>query len=239
MHIVLKGQSPSIARINQSNVVFSPAAPHLSYKNDLLSWTPVPGAVKYQLLENGKLITETSSTSFKTLRKGYREYQVIAVDKNGISSFASEPLELTADMNTSIYEMENYAAPATYSYKGYSGKGFVETAIQVNTLIKIPVSVKEEGDYAVDIRYSNGNGPVNTENKCAIRSLSMNGDKKGVLVFPQRGKGEWSNWGWSNSLQVHLAKGEYIVTIEYLPENENMNGETNQAMLDQLRLIKK
>jgi hypothetical protein len=135
--------------------------------------------------------------------------------------------------------MENFAAPAAYAYKGFSGKGFVETGVKVNTVIQIPVSIKEEGDYAVDIRYANGNGPVNTENKCAVRNLRINDGSKAAFVFPQRGKGEWSNWGWSNAVQVHLTKGEHILTIEYLPANENMNEEVNQAMLDQLRIIKK
>jgi len=237
--IVLADRAPESNSVNHLPVMFSPAAPKLTHKDGVLSWLPVTGAVKYRLFMNGRLVQESAATYFKTSGKGYREYQVIAVDKNGIASFASEPLELIPSSAISLYEMENFAAPAAYSYKGFSGKGFVETGVGVNTVIQIPVSIKEEGDYAVDIRYANGNGPVNTENKCAVRNLRIDDESKAAFVFPQRGKGEWSNWGWSNAVQVHLTKGEHILTIEYLPANENMNEEVNQAMLDQLRMIKK
>lgn len=236
--IVLTDHAPAAAAVNRVPVLFSPAAPKLVYNNGVLSWDAVAGAVSYKLLVNGKQVSESPATSFNAPRQGYKEYQVIAVDKNGIASFASEPLEVAAPPAISLYELENYAAPASYTYKGFSGKGFVETGTTVNAVIKIPVSIKEEGDYSIDLRYANGNGPVNTENKCAVRNISLNGKVKGTLVFPQRGKGEWSNWGWSNSLPLHLTKGEYIISIEYLPANENMNAEVNQAMLDQLRLIR-
>ena len=236
--IVLSGRTSADTTINRVPVLFSPAAPKPVHKNDLLSWAPVPGAASYRVLVNGKQVSESASTSFKTKQQGYQEYQVIAVDKSGVASFASEPLELIPPSQVSLYELENYAGPASYAYKGFSGKGFVETGASINTVIKVPVSIKEEGDYAVDIRYANGNGPVNTENKCAVRHISINGDAKGSLVFPQRGKGEWSNWGWSNPLTVHLTKGDYFISIEYLPANENMNEAINQAMLDQLRLIR-
>jgi len=237
--IVLADQDPGASKVNHLPVVYSPAAPKLIYKNDILSWSPVAGAVKYKLLMNGQPVCESAATQFKPVGGGYREYQVIAVDKNGIASFASEPLELIPSSAISLYEMEDYAAQATYPYKGFSGKGFVETGSGVNTIIRVPVSIKEEGDYTVDIRYANGNGPVNTENKCAVRNLRIDDAPGAAFVFPQRGKGEWSNWGWSNSLQVHLTKGEHTIFIEYLPANENMNEEINQAMLDQLRIIKK
>ncbi len=237
--ILMANRSPASGSINRQPVMFSPAAPKLMRKEAVLFWPPVTGAVKYRLFMNGRLVQESAATEFKAKNKEYGEYQVVAVDKNGIASFASEPLELIPSAAISLYEMENFAAPAAYAYKGFSGKGFVETGVKENTVIQIPVSIKEEGDYAVDIRYANGNGPVNTENKCAVRNLRIDDGSKAAFVFPQRGKGEWSNWGWSNAVQVHLTKGEHILTIEYLPANENMNEEVNQAMLDQLRIIKK
>ncbi|MGN6294108.1 MAG: alpha-L-rhamnosidase-related protein [Chitinophagaceae bacterium] len=237
--IVMTNRGSAPGSVNRQPVMFSPAAPKLMRKETVLFWPPVAGAVKYRLLMNGRLVQESAATEFKAKDKEYGEYQVIAVDKNGITSFASEPLELIPSSAISLYEIEDFAAPAAYPYKGFSGKGFVETGVKVNTVIQIPVSIKEEGDFAIDIRYANGNGPVNTENKCAVRNLRVDDGAKSAFVFPQRGKGEWSNWGWSNAVQVHLTKGEHVLTVEYLPANENMNEEVNQAMLDQLRIIKK
>ena len=65
------------------------------------------------------------------------------------------------------------------------------------------------------MHYSNGSGRWNTNNKCAIRSLSVNDNYEGVLVFPQRGKDEWSEWGFSNCLQVSLKSGIYRLKIHF------------------------
>ena len=88
----------------------------------------------------------------------------------------------------------------------------------------------------MDLRYSNGSGTWNTDNKCAIRSLSVNGAYQGVLVLPQRGQDEWSDWGFSNSRQVALVAGENTVKISLEDWNNNMNVDVNTAMLDYLRV---
>ena len=126
----------------------------------------------------------------------------------------------------------------TKPYKGFSGNGFVEISKTVNTKINFTINIKEDGTYILDVRYANGNGPINTENKCAFRTISIDSTTTGTLVFPQRGKDEWSNWGWSNSLKLTLSKGLHHITITFEPWNENMNGDINQAMLDCLRLIR-
>jgi hypothetical protein len=98
--------------------------------------------------------------------------------------------------------------------------------------------VPEAGLYAVDFRYANGNGPTNTNNKCAIRTLRMGPKLLGTIVLPQRGVDEWSNWGFSNAVLVQLDKGTHQLTLAYEPANTNMNGAVNQAMLDYLRVQK-
>ena len=103
----------------------------------------------------------------------------------------------------------------------------------------MPVTVPESGEYFISLRYANGNGPVNTENRCAIRTVSVDGKRTGIVVMPQRGRGNWSDWGWSNSVAVDLTKGTHTVTISFTPDNENMNIETNHALIDRIRLVKK
>ena len=98
----------------------------------------------------------------------------------------------------------------------------------------INIKIPQSGMYTFALRYANGNGPVNTENKAAIRTLMLNGSKRGTFVMPQRGVGNWDDWGMSNRIQVPLTAGTYTVGITYRPENENMNINTNHALLDQL-----
>ena len=73
---------------------------------------------------------------------------------------------------------------------------------------------------------------------CTIRSLFTNNQYTGVLVMPQRGKDEWSDWVFSNSHTIPLNKGDNILKISFEDWNNNMNVDTNTAMLDYLRLIR-
>ena len=104
--------------------------------------------------------------------------------------------------------------------------------------IKIPFEVDEEGTYKITFRYSNGSGPWNTDNKCAIRTLAINGKKAGALVMAQRGQDEWSNWGYTNSITADLQKGNHVMEVIWESANENMNVEVNRAMLDQVKIVK-
>jgi hypothetical protein len=105
-----------------------------------------------------------------------------------------------------------------------------------NATVAIPVQVASAGNYAIDFRYANGNGPVNTEDKVAVRTVIVDGDTTGVVVLPQRGVNRWAEWGWSNPLHVSLTPGPHTVTIAYTRFDENMNRRENTALLDALRL---
>lgn len=189
------------------------------------------------VLMNGKKLIKTSQPSVTVKPGVYAEYQVIALDKNNNGSFASEPVVVVADQYVQVLPAENVAEKSTKGYKGFTGDGFIEISTTVNKVVQFKVKAAADGFYAIDFRYANGNGPTNTENKCAIRTLSVDGRKINAIVFPQRGKEEWSNWGFSNALKVKLAKGEHIITVSLEDFNENMNGEINQAMIDCLRII--
>ena len=93
------------------------------------------------------------------------------------------------------------------------------------------VNIATDGTYALKIRYANGNGPVNTENKCAFRAFYIDGKKAGTFVFPQRGSNEWQNTGFSNVLKATLKAGMHQFEVVWEPSNENMNGDVNEARL--------
>jgi hypothetical protein len=237
IRIVLANNQLAGNGIHEVENAFTPATPTITRTTDTLYWQPVAGAKYYDILRNGISFQHTELTSIQVKENGYADYQVIAVDEHGFGSFASEPVVVLAPGLEQSYEIEQYAGKSGLAYKGYTGDGFVETTREANTAVVIPVTVTHTGLYTIDIRYANGNGPVNTENKCAVRSLLVNGKLSGTLVMPQRGKGEWSNWGYSNPVKVRLDKGRNQVSISFAAFNENMNGEINQAMLDNLRVI--
>ena len=92
--------------------------------------------------------------------------------------------------------------------------------------------------YLIDCRYANGNGPVDSGDKCALRQLYVDDTILDAFVMPQRGENAWSDWGYSNPLRARLSKGKHTISIEYETHNENMNGAENRVLLDHIRLIK-
>ena len=132
---------------------------------------------------------------------------------------------------------EEISYQPTQPIAGYMGEGFVEID-HTTDAINIPIKVKKAGEYAIYIRYANGNGPVNTENKCAIRTISVDGEKIGIAVMPHRGVANWNDWGMTNALKANLSAGKHILTIDYRPENENMNLSTNHAIIDCIKVVK-
>ena len=237
--IVLADKDIASQKINAVENEFSPQMPNTNQKNLSVYWSDTSGNIStYRVLQNGKLLKETADTAIQIDTSTYGDYQVIAVAKNRLPSFASEPVQIYPNQNEQIIQLENFVKKSDKNYQGFTGTGFVEISKTVNRKVDFTLNVQQDGNYIFDVRYANGNGPINTENKCAFRTFYLDNQKSGTLVFPQRGKEEWSNWGWSNSMKVSLTKGLHHFSISFESWNENMNGEINQAMLDCVRLIR-
>jgi hypothetical protein len=235
--IILVNQAFPESNIHKVPNYTTVETPNVRYSSGLLSWSPIDGSKAYSVLKNGKLLIQTPQTSLKISANGYAEYQVLAVDSINVSSFASEPIVVVAEKDfQQVYEVEKYAPKSLLNYRNYQGDGFVEISKILNRVVAFQVNVPKSGLYTVSFRYSNGNGPVNTENKCAIRTLKADGKFSGTVVLPQRGTNEWSNWGNTNALQMKLTKGHHKLELVFDPQNENMNGGVNQAMIDAIQI---
>lgn len=229
--------------VNLVKNYYQPMAPavKLNDKRNRLIWNNIPDAVSYIIIENGKEIAQTNKNNFLLAGKsGYRSYQVKAVDTNGVPSFLSNPVTVTSLKSTIIVEAEradDYDMSLEKAY-GYSGTGYVEVARNKNCDLIWKVQVVETGEYLIDVHYSNGEGPINTENKCALRSLYVNKTFRGSVVMPQRGINLWSNWGFSNMIKTSLNSGENTLELHFDEWNENMNLKVNRALIDYIRIIK-
>lgn len=251
--IVMDNNVPQPMRVNETSNAKAPLTPiawlthddsiigdpELTPTLNLLQWQPIEYIAYYIILRDGKQVGLTHETSWNASIPG--EYQVIGVDSNGVQSFASEPRSnakvLTYEMpveTTKISSAEACNVPQT-PLQGYRGKGFAEID-HSSGQIRIDVNIEEAGTYSLSFRYANGNGPVNTENKCCIRTVLVDSNPLGTVVFPQRGVGNWNDWGISNTLQLFLMPGDHVVTLTYIPENENMNFSTNHALIDRLQM---
>jgi hypothetical protein len=232
--IVLSSTEIPHSIVNKVSNYTTIETPIAKYSNETLTWSAIDGAKKYQILRNGKVHKTTIQTSCVINSDYYAEYQVIAIDANNVSSFASEPVAVIIPRFEKTYQLENFTSKAVYDYKGYLGDGFVEISKTVNQKVIIPIDISKTGTFAISFRYANGNGPINTENKCAIRTLKSDEKFAGTIVLPQRGVNEWSIWGMTNSVQINLTKGRHILSLTLESTNENMNGDINQAMIDAL-----
>jgi hypothetical protein len=238
IEIKMKNNDFGSSGINLVKNKFSLPAPKVTLKDQLLSWENIEGASHYKIFKNGEGVKETNTNFIEVSGDTFSEYSVVAIDSDGVESFSSGPVMIYPKSNESIMELEDYWPESHLPYTNYSGNGFIETAPDKNTSISFPLKIKNAGKYRIDIRYSNGSGPWNTDNNCGIRSLYVNGKYEGVLVFPQRGENEWSNWGFSNSHELSLKQGTHLINIEYKSWNVNMDIETNDIMLDFVRIIR-
>ncbi len=205
-------------------------------KNGNLVWTAVEGVESYEIVKDGKPVQTLNETSFKVEPGEFGIYQVKALDAKGIGSFSSEPWNYFDTQASLRLEAETVAPKASYAYKGFGGTGFIEISRQKNRVVTFEADITQPGLYALSFLYANGNGPINTENKCAIRSLYVGDAFSGAIVFPQRGTKEWSAWGYTNALPVRVEAGKQKITLKMEDWNENMNGAINQAMVDALVL---
>ncbi|MEM7379898.1 MAG: glycogen debranching protein [Bacteroidota bacterium] len=205
-------------------------------KGDTLKWNPIDKVKQYKIYKNGELLATTTETQMDVNEGDYASYTISAVDANENEGFMSEPVLFAKDIR--IIEVEDYVKKSNLPYTNYSGSGFSEVSLQENKSIEIKTSIAKSGLYLIDLRYSNGNGRWNTNNKCAIRSLTVNDNYQGAMVLPQRGQDEWADWGFSNSRRITLNSGINTIKIHFEDWNNNMNLDENTAMLDYIRLIR-
>ncbi len=199
--------------ITTAEAASAPLTPITWLEGTTLRWNPIEYINHYIIVKNGERIATTHATTYDASAPG--EYQVIGVDDKGLESFASQTRSTRPDIYIDL--------GATDSDK--------------TTVIDIPVNVPAEGNYYITFEYANGNGPVNTENKCAIRTLDVDGKRAGIIVLPQRGRDNWEDVGESNSLRVHLGAGQHILKLYFAPDNENMNIDTNHARIHGVHLV--
>ena len=229
---------PSKATVKEPD--FMPATPWTVWNGDSATIATPEEGVAYDIYINGEKSGTAKNGKFTVGKVDrYTTVNVVPVGKD-FTGFMSRTQEFIPEGAMSVYQFEDVAPAGTDLVPANRSKNFIETTTTKNTDITFAVNVAKAGTYLIDVRYANGSGPINTDNKCAIRTLLVNNHEAGAIVMPQRGMGEWLSTGFSNMLQVELLRGKNMIQIKYItPQNVNMNGETNTALLDYMRVIKK
>lgn len=121
-------------------------------------------------------------------------------------------------------------------YQGYTGTGYVSINKEDKSDLSFEFDLKTSGYYKIDFRYANGNGPLTTDNKCAIRTVMLDKKALGPAVMPHKGEQSWSDWSFTNPLFVKLKRGKHTVSLTFRSSDNNMNGDINSAIIDYMRL---
>ena len=242
IRIVMADNDIELSGVNLAENVKAPLTPIARWAYTpgnpytVLEWNPIEYIASYDIIRDGQVIDNVRTTTYDASVPG--EYMVVGVAENGLRGFASEPLSnrpLTIiEMPGEVMEMQSteVSYPAEKPLSGMSG-GFVEVD-QTTDPVSVTFNAPATGKYSVALRYANGNGPVNTENKAAIRSLVVDGTTASTLVMPQRGVGNWNDWGITNHAEIELTEGPHTLSIEMLPQDRNMNLHTNHALIDNM-----
>ena len=210
----------------------APATPLATLRGGRVAWRAVPRAVSYVVQRNGRRDAVTTATQARVEPgNGLHEYQAMAIDAQGLESFLSEPVRVLEAEDAIVVQ-------AVAASDSADGDDYVELAVSGETSVDFTVDVPEAGVFAIDVRYANGSGPVNSGDKAAIRSLIVDGERVGSLVMPQRGVDLWTDWGYSSVLRVPLSAGSHTIALAYTPVDRNMNGAVNTARVEHLRLTR-
>jgi hypothetical protein len=226
--IEMDGQHSAATRMNLVKEEYAPQTPVVTLAEDrTLRWAAVDGASGYRLYVQGLPGSTLSGTSYRLPNGGRAEqYQVAARDVSGHASFLSEPLKPGTD---AIKFPAVDGDTGTESYADLAQTGTSGLSISGN----IPVA----GRYSLSVLYANGSGDVKFDNKCAVRTLFVDGREIGSIVMPQRGLNDWNNWGESTNEIVELSAGAHRFELRFMPQDINMNGDVNSARVASITLV--
>ena len=218
-----------------------PATPIVNYHDNIVDITNSTKGLSYEYFVNGVKQEKPEGNSIIVGQPDvFSTIDIVPVNAKNIAGFTMQPIEYIPEGALSIIQAEKIAQPGTaFITDSKKARRFVEITTKKNTTLSFKVNAEFEGTYFVDVRYANGSGPINTENKCAIRTLVANGEQAGALIMPQRGIDEWLSTGFSNRVAVQLKEGINTLSIQYItPQNINMNGDVNTALIDYIRIIR-
>ena len=220
-----------------------------------VQWKPKPKS-SYKIVNAGKesFISEKEIPS--RAGENISLYQVFNLSENeNVPVMPGKLIRVENSKNTFFYEAEK-AEVSGGEFKEETGFDVINakvsedlTKADVNCgafidkwgenekdLIVFTVKIKKEGDYAVDFRYKNGHGPVNTGERCAVKTLSVDEKLFDRITFPQTGA--WASWAYTAPQVVHLTKGMHKILLSNDEYTKSQHGVYPYISLDLMRISK-
>ncbi|QZT36151.1 hypothetical protein K5X82_12760 [Halosquirtibacter xylanolyticus] len=210
-------------------------------------WDRVEGATGYLVYNDGKCLStvptdeKAPSFSFDLPKSDGLTHSYSIIAKGGddlLNSYMSSPILYSSHpTNEQTILLRSYAKDKQVSIPNVD-KNMVELSVAgVNNVVMVPIRTKRGKHYQFYVNYANGNGPWNTDNKCAIRSVYVDGVYVDPLVMPQRGVNEWGSIGHSNIISFTAKGSKTMIKICLEKENRNMNIQVNQALVKDMKVF--
>ncbi|MCF7802387.1 MAG: hypothetical protein K9N34_10275 [Candidatus Marinimicrobia bacterium] len=101
----------------------------------------------------------------------------------------------------------------------------------------VEFTMRNSGQFAVRFLYANGEGPIETDNRCGVALMSVNSPEPQLMwSFPQLG--DWETWSFTEWQPVKLQRGANQLTfdLEKWPL-QNMNGKVNHFRIAGMELM--
>ncbi len=213
MNVTDSGKRSNIHLAEDDSWAVCPDLPVLTAEeNGTLTWEENPDYT-YKLWDGSKYIDVSGGVYRPASKKVYRTYSLVAVDKNGVTSEMSKPVIFSPEGTKQVYEAEdaeynegNFEAVA----EGFTGTGYVVDFLNKKTDLTFTVEAEKTGTYQMSLIYNNNGNPT-TGQDGGIRSIFVDGEDAGTLIFPivkydfQRGA----------CMFLELEKGTHTITITY------------------------
>ena len=211
-----------------------PFTPSVVWHDDSASISNFRRNLTYSIVINDRMYNGIHpSFVLPHLKQPFNIVYMVAKDEYA-QSFISQPHIVFSPQHFLCIRLADYASPGTTLIEGNNAARVVEFSNSRNSSISFSVMVDEPGEYYLDVRFANGASNVGN---CPMCDLVVNTHKQDILVLPQRGAGEWSNFGYSNMVHLQLLKGKNTIRLNFLP---SLNSHfTEMALLDHVRIFKK
>ncbi len=198
------------------------ATPVAWREGEWLVWQAVKDVRTYRIYRDGQPWRELMDIRVQVdADADIHHFQVLALGSWGRYSFLSKPVEWANEGQVIMVPVpenrawikENNPSP-----------------------MNIEFSVPDSGDWILDLEYANGAGSISDGNACAVRSVLIDGSRKGIVAFPHRKAFDWDNRGFSSTLKLTLESGTHSLSLVLDPLSENMNRAINRARVFSVRL---
>ena len=229
--IELAGDTPASQPVNIAAEAIMPPTPKVVWRDSntatITNFTP---GIAYNVYLNGILEEQIQTRTYSLYNAPeYTEVCFVPVAEETTVGYSMRPYRYMPRGAGFTIDAPDIAKGGTRLIKDRKlAKQFVALTIYRNRSLRFTFNAPEDGTYLISLRYANAG------ERCALRTLKVNGRDAGTLVMPIYGTGGWTGTTDSSTLSVHLNKGANAIGIDY----PSLPGNNGTILLSKVCIIK-